>query len=145
MSDPIPVPPAIGLSEMVLEVANLAVSERFYAEDLGLQVVHRWEAERPATWLGLGGGSFLGLWPVETGGTVAIHGGRGGAHVHFAIRVPRGTLAAMQQRLESLGHEVEGNHEHGPGNLAIYLTDPDGHEVEITELATLWDGTPTES
>ena len=135
--------PAIGLFEFVLEVADLQASERFYLDIIGLDVVERWEDDRPATWLALGGGSFLGLWPPETGGAVAIHQSRGGAHVHFALRVPRGTLDAVHARLEARGIPVEAGCEFGEGNRAIYLDDPDGNVVELTERATLWDGTPT--
>jgi catechol-2,3-dioxygenase len=134
--------PAIGLFEMVLEVADLVASERFYAHDIGLPVVERWEDERKAIWLGLGNQAFLGLWPVETGGAAAIHNGRGGSHVHFAVRVPIGTLDGMQARLEALGHQVEDGWDFGRGNKAIYLDDPDGNVVELTERTTLWDGSP---
>ncbi|MDQ3779731.1 MAG: VOC family protein [Chloroflexota bacterium] len=136
-----PTPP-IGLFEMVLEVADLAASERFYREVLGLPLANRWDDERPGLFLSLGGESFLGLWPRETGGERAIHQGRGGAHVHFAIRLPLGTLDAAQARLEALGLEVEADWEFGNGNRAIYLDDPDGNVVELTERTTLWDGTP---
>ena len=47
------------------------------------------------------------MWPAETGGAAAIHQGRGGAHVHFALRVPLGTLDATQARLEGLGLAIE--------------------------------------
>lgn len=136
-----PTPP-IGLFEMVLEVADLAASERFYREAIGLPFADRWEDERPAVWLALGRESFLGLWPRETGGERAIHQGRGGAHVHFAIRLPLGTLDAAQARLEALGLEVEADWEFGNGDRAIYFDDPDGNVVELTERTTLWDGTP---
>lgn len=132
----------IGLFEMVLEVADLAASERFYVEDLGFEVATRWGEDRPATWLALGREGYLGLWPVETGGEKAIHRGRGGSHVHFAVRVPTGTLDDIQVRLEARGHEVEAGWTFGPGNRAIYLDDPDGNVVELTERATLWDGSP---
>ena len=124
-----PAPEAIGLFEMVLEVADLAASEQFYGEVLGLRVVERWEDDRLAVWFALGKEGFLGIWPVETGGEKAIHGGRGGSHVHYAVRVPSGTLDQMQARLESFGHEVEGGWEFGTGNLAIYVNDPDGNVV----------------
>ena len=137
-----PAPPAIGLFEFTLEVADLEASERFYVEHLGLRVVDRWGDDRPAIWLALGNQTFLGLWTKEAGCAKAIHHGRGGSHVHFAIRVPRGTLDAMQARLEALGYEVEGGWEFGEGNRAIYLDDPDGNVVEITERRTLWDGSP---
>ena len=134
--------PTIGLYEMVLEVADLTAAERFYREVIGLPVVARWGEERPATWLALGREGFLGLWPRESGGERAIHGGRGGAHVHFALRVPGGTLDGMQARIEALGIAVEGGWEFRPGDRAIYLDDPDGNVVELTERATLWDGSP---
>ncbi len=133
----------IGLFEMVLEVANLAAAERFYREVIGLPVVARWGEERPAVWFALGREGFLGLWPPETGGERAIHGGRGGRHVHFALRLPHGTLDAAQRRIEALGVAVEGGWEFGLGDRAIYLDDPDGNVVELTERATLWDGRPT--
>ena len=138
----VPVAPAIGLFEMVLEVADLDRAERFYRDVLGLTVVERWGDDRPAVWLALGRESFLGLWPRETGGAKAIHHGRGGAHVHFAIRVPLGTLDATQARLEALGIPVEAGWDFGRGNRAIYLDDPDGNVVELTERTTLWDGSP---
>ena len=139
-----PAAPAVrpsGLFEMTLEVSDLAASEHFYRDVIGLPVVERWTGERPAVWLALGREGFLGLWPPETGGVAAIHGGRGGRHVHFALRVPMGTLDSVTARLESLGYPVE-TRDFGAGNRAIYLDDPDGNVVELTERATLWDGSP---
>ncbi len=130
-----------GLFEMTLEVSDLATSERFYRDVIGLPIAERWTDERPAVWLARGREGFLGLWPPETGGAVAIHGGRGGRHVHFALRVPMGTLDAIAARLESLDYPVE-SWDFGNGNRAIYLDDPDGNVVELTERATLWDGSP---
>jgi catechol 2,3-dioxygenase-like lactoylglutathione lyase family enzyme len=134
-------PATTGLFELVLEVADLAASERFYREVIGLPVAERWGDERPAVWLAIGREGFLGLWPPETGGDLAIHGGRGGRHVHFALRVPIGTLDGMRSRLESLGYETE-EWDFGRGNRAIYLDDPDGNVLELTERTTLWDGSP---
>jgi catechol-2,3-dioxygenase len=136
------VPTTIGLFEMVLEVADLAAAERFYVDDLGLTVAERWTEERPAVWLAIGNQAFLGLWPVESGGEVAIHGARGGSHVHYALRVPMGTLDEMQRRLEEHGHAVESGWDFGQGNRAIYVDDPDGNVVELTERTTLWDASP---
>jgi catechol-2,3-dioxygenase len=124
---------------MTLEVSDLAASELFYCGVIGLPVVERWTDERPAVWLALGGEGFLGLWPPETGGASAIHGGRGGRHVHFALRMPMGTLDTVRARLESLGYPVEFR-DFGAGNRAIYLDDPDGNVIELTERSTLWDG-----
>jgi hypothetical protein len=109
-------------------------------EAIGLPVATRWGDERPATWMTLGNEVFLGLWPVSSGGAVAIHNGRGGDHVHFALRIPLGTIDQAQARLEELGHEVE-RVVFDNGNIAIYLDDPDGNVVELTEIVVLWDGT----
>ena len=130
-----------GLFEMTLEVANLAAAERFYHDVIGLPIAERWSDERPAVWLALGREGFLGLWPPETGGDAAIHGGRGGRHVHFALRVPMGTLNAIATRLAALGYPSEAR-DFGDGNRAIYLDDPDGNVLELTERTTLWDGAP---
>jgi catechol-2,3-dioxygenase len=56
--------------------------------------------------------------------------------------IPGGTLDVMQARLEALEYDVESGWEFGSGNRAIYLTDPDGNVVELTERVTLWDGQP---
>jgi catechol 2,3-dioxygenase-like lactoylglutathione lyase family enzyme len=128
-----------GFFEMVLEVNDLAASEHFYREVLGMPVAQRWSDERPAVWLSIGREGFLGLWPPETGGDIAIHGGRGGSHVHFALRVPLGSLDTVRDRLIGLGYTVE-ERDFGHGNLAVYVDDPDGNVVELTERTTLWDG-----
>jgi hypothetical protein len=61
--------------------------------------------------------------------------------VHFALRLPYGTLDAVQTRLAGLGHDIE-ERDFGRGNRAIYLDDPDGNVLELTERTTLWDGSP---
>jgi len=116
-----------GISELVLEVADLERAERFYTEVLGLPVVERW-TERHAVWLMAGGRTRIGLWPPQVG----LAGGRGGVHVHYAMHVPPerydGAVATLCER----GAEVE---EHRfPGyddSRAAYVTDPDGNVVEL--------------
>ena len=133
--------PTLGLFEMVLEVADLARAEHFYHEVIGLPIADRWDGERQATFLTLGCGGFLGLWPVETGGDNAVHGGRGGSHVHFAVLVAPGSLPGFEARIHAAGNETE-RRDFGGGNLALYVTDPDGHVLELTERVTLWDRSP---
>src|ERR1700742_3868912 len=62
--------PVTGVSEVVLEVADLAASEAFYAEVLGLPVVERWE-ERRAVWVMAGERTRIGLWLGPPGGPAA--------------------------------------------------------------------------
>jgi catechol-2,3-dioxygenase len=134
-------PAPAGIFEMTLEVADLAAAEHFYVDVLGFEVIDRWGDDRPAVWVRTGNDCFLGLWSVEAGGEKAIHHGRGGTHVHYAIRVPKGTLATMEERLTALGYNVE-RYDFDNGNQSIYLDDPDGNVVEFAEWRTLWDGRP---
>ena len=134
----------IGLFEMVLEVADLALSERFYNEIVGLPIANRWDPSedgREATFLEIGPHAFLGLWPPETA-TTAIAKGRGGAHVHFALLVEYGTLTAVRDRLIADGVEITAELDFGHGNHAIYFNDPDGNVIELTERKTDWGGAP---
>jgi catechol 2,3-dioxygenase-like lactoylglutathione lyase family enzyme len=119
------------VSELVLEVSDLARAERFYADVLGLPVVERWP-HRDAVWVLAGGGTRIGLWKPQVG----LEGSRGGEHVHFALHIADEGFDPLVERLSSQGLEVP-VHEFGPlgqGNRrsrAAYVHDPDGHLVEF--------------
>ena len=118
--------PVTGVSELVLEVVDLAAAERFYAKDLGLPVVERWE-DRKAVWVMVGDRTRIGLWRPQVG----LAGGRGGIHVHFAMHIPDEAHDAAVARLRERGHDVE-LIEFGEGRgRAAYVTDPDGNVVEL--------------
>lgn len=117
--------PVTGVSELVLEVADLAAAERFYAGMLGFPVVERWE-QRQAVWVMAGAGTRIGLWTPQVG----IAGGRGGAHVHFALKVEEGDFPEIVARLESLRLPVHLEN-FGERGKAAYVTDPDGNVVEF--------------
>ena len=121
MSEPLPV---TGVSELVLEVADLEATERFYTEVLGLPVIERWE-HREAVWVLAGSGTRIGLWAPQVG----IAGGRGGAHVHYAMRIAEDDYDEAVERLRATGVDV---HEEDFGaSRAAYVTDPDGNVVEL--------------
>ena len=132
----------IGIHEMVLEVANLEAATRFYRDVIGLAVVQRWEGERQAVWFDMGDSAALGLWTPETGGAKAIANGRGGAHVHFALRIPQGTIDAMQARLEAHGVPIVERVEFGDGNRSLYVDDPDGNCLELIDAVVDWANRP---
>lgn len=134
-----PPPSPTGMHEIVLEVADLAASERFYRELLGLREVSRWSGKRNALWLDAGDGVAIGLWTPATGGKRAIHHGRGGAHVHFALRIPHGTVEAWQARLETTGRPVT-RFDFDNGNRSVYIDDPDGNCVELMDAVRDWSG-----
>jgi catechol-2,3-dioxygenase len=118
--------PVTGVSELVLEVVDLAAAERFYAEVLGLPVVERWEGT--AVWVMAGNRTRIGLWVPRVG----IAKGRGGVHVHFALHLPAGELEAALERLRARGYEPEVHaFDSYDGSRAAYVHDPDGNVVEL--------------
>jgi catechol 2,3-dioxygenase-like lactoylglutathione lyase family enzyme len=118
--------PVTGVSELVLEVADLEAAERFYADVLGLPVVERWP-EREAIWVMAGKRTRIGLWRPQVG----LAGGRGGVHVHFAMHIGEADFDAAVALLRARGQEVqEIEFSEGHGRAA-YVDDPDGNVVEL--------------
>jgi catechol 2,3-dioxygenase-like lactoylglutathione lyase family enzyme len=123
--------PVTGVSELVLEVADVARAERFYSEKLGLPVVERWP-HRNAVWVLAGTGTRIGLWEPQVG----LEGSQGGKHVHFAMHVNDDDFEPLVRGLRERGldvpvHEFGGLGEvEGPSRSA-YVADPDGHLVEF--------------
>ena len=117
--------PVTGVSELVLEVDDLAAAERFYAGVLGFPVVERW-AKREAIWVMAGDRTRIGLWRPQVG----VAGGRGGAHVHFALHLDDGVFDGAVERLREAGLEpfVE---ERRRSSRSVYVDDPDGNCVEL--------------
>jgi len=83
-----------GVSELVLEVVDLAAAEAFYAGVFGFPVVDRWE-NGGRIWLMAGTQTRIGLWRPQLG----IASGRGGLHVHFALHIEDGDFDAAVARL----------------------------------------------
>ena len=117
--------PVTGVSELVLEVADLGAAERFYSEVLGLPVVERWP-QRDAIWVMAGERTRIGLWKPQVG----LFGSRGGEHVHFAMHIREDDYESARERLRSLGQSVEET-DFGEEGRACYVNDPDGHLVEL--------------
>jgi catechol 2,3-dioxygenase-like lactoylglutathione lyase family enzyme len=132
-----------GLHEMVLEVADLDASVRFYQDVIGLEIVQRWGEDRPAVWLDMGDSAALGLWTAKAA-IGALANGRGGAHVHFALRIPHGSIDEVQERLAGLGYDTL-RIEFDDGNRSLYLDDPDGNCVELMDAVVDWANRPISS
>jgi catechol 2,3-dioxygenase-like lactoylglutathione lyase family enzyme len=120
------------LDHVTLVVADLERSRRFYVDALGMR-----EVERP-------GFSFDGCW-FQAGSTqihlILEHDGSGPAGErtdqkrssrshHFAFQVDDARSAAAQCR--ALGVPiVSGPKERPDGAVQVFVTDPDGHMVEL--------------
>jgi catechol 2,3-dioxygenase-like lactoylglutathione lyase family enzyme len=127
-----------GLDHVVLRIADLERSLRFYCDALGCAV------ERRLDELGLvqvrAGSSLIDLVPTDSplgrvGGVPPPAAGAGGRNMdHFALRLAAFDDDAIRAHLARFGLEVgatatrygaDGN---GP---SIYLQDPDGNTVEL--------------
>jgi catechol 2,3-dioxygenase-like lactoylglutathione lyase family enzyme len=120
-------PPAVsGISELVLEVSDLEASRAFYRDLLGFEETLYGEGRKGRHWYLIGESARLGLWTPQVG----LAGGRGGAHVHFALHVAEPEIERILDRLDGADAAVEGPIQLGPGR-AVYVTDPDGNLLEF--------------
>src|SRR5262245_4634912 len=114
--------PIRGLYEIAIRVKDLAKSEAFYCETLGLEVGLRDERRR---WLFLRAGGQAGMvvlqedagmWPKE----------------HFAFTVDEADIEAAATALHERGVLVRGPvyHDWMPAK-SVYFSDPDGHDLEL--------------
>jgi catechol 2,3-dioxygenase len=128
-------PATTGMGAVHVTVANLERSLAYYGDSVGLSVL-----EEGAGFASLGAGEveLLGLVEEEGARPASRHTGL----YHFALRVPervdlaRWLAHAARDRVQLLGmsdHFV---------SEAIYLTDPDGHGIEIyhDRPRVVWEG-----
>ena len=114
--------PIRGLYEVAIRVKDLAKSEVFYRETLGLEVGLRHEQRR---WLFLRVGGQAGMVVLqEDNGTWPKQ--------HFAFTVEEVDIETIAATLRQRGVRVEGPvyHEWMPAK-SVYFSDPDGHELEL--------------
>lgn len=117
--------PRTRMGTVALVTPDLARSVRYYTDGIGLRV-HQWEGG--VATLGVGGEDLLRL--IEQPGAGPVKQGRTGLY-HFALLVPsRLELARVIQHLGESKTPVGGSSDHGVSE-ALYLTDPDGHGIEI--------------
>jgi catechol 2,3-dioxygenase-like lactoylglutathione lyase family enzyme len=113
-----------GLDHVALSVRDLAASERWYREVLGLERAHADAWDVPVFLVAEGSG--LALFPAATDDR-----GRPGVRIlHVAFRVDRPGLEGAQQALRehAIPYRLE---DHGVSH-SLYFRDPDGHQLELT-------------
>ena len=118
-----------------LTVGDLDRSLRYYGGQIGLALIRR-EGGRAS--LGAGGSELLSL--VEEEG--AAPAGRYAGLFHFALRVPeRADLARWLAHASREHVSMVGMSDHFVSE-ALYLTDPDGHGIEIyhDRPREVWEG-----
>ncbi len=116
--------PQTQMGKVHLTVADLARSLDYYQQGIGLAL--NWQADDHAA-LGAGGHDLLLL--TERPGVRPSRGHTG--LYHFALLLPsRRELARTIQHLTDSGVHIGGASDHAVSE-ALYLTDPDGHGIEI--------------
>ena len=125
MTEKFTISPATRCGTVALVVADLSRSLQYYTQRIGLQVQRQVPG---AAWLGAGGDDLLHL--IEQPGVRSVQRGRTGLY-HFAILAPtRSDLGRTLQHLVATETRIDGASDHGVSE-ALYLTDPDGHGIEI--------------
>lgn len=112
----------MNVHHIAIRVADLARSETFYTNVLGLAVVRRWsdDAGNPrSVWLDLGGGAFLAVELADASGPT-----RNG---FFALAIPTAERQIWRARLAGAGIPVERE-----SPYTLYLRDPDGNLVGLS-------------
>jgi glyoxylase I family protein len=144
---------ARGFHHLAIQVRDLAATERFYREVLGLAVIKRWpardgegegaaegggggggvagpevppKAAERSVWLDVGDGAFLALERVAGGATAAEDAERPGLHL-VALRIERAAREDWVQRLATANVAVEAR-----TAFTLYVRDPEGNRVGLS-------------
>lgn len=119
------------LNHVAIHCADLDASVRFYRDVLGLPEIPRPAFNFPGAWFAIGpDGQELHLIarpPRETD-SYSIPRER-----HFAMAVD--DAAAAEARLRAAGVEFQPAKPRPDGVLQVFLRDPDGHVVELCQVA----------
>jgi catechol 2,3-dioxygenase-like lactoylglutathione lyase family enzyme len=114
------------LNHTAIHVADLERSVAFYRDVLQLEQMGRPDFNFAGAWFKIGPDQELHLICKEEGDyTVPLER-------HTAYRIP--DMAAAKAHLDSLGLEYDGPRNRPDGPLQLFLNDPDGHVVELTQL-----------
>lgn len=103
-----------------IRVSDLARSIAFYEGLLGLRAIERPELGIAGRWYGIGGGQLHLIEGPAPGGPLDPSG------PHFAIAVA--DLGAARRELQTAGVETL-----DPGGPQLWLRDPDGNVIELTD------------
>jgi lactoylglutathione lyase len=115
---------ALQLNHVALHVADVEESTRFYTEVLRLAPMPRPAFSFPGAWFRLGDDQELHLIGGRTAAVVSQSRGN-----HYALLVD--DLDAWEQHFRELGVASLPRRTRPDGWLQVYVTDPDGHTIEL--------------
>lgn len=114
------------LDHVALHVADLGKSRRFYATVIGLEEMPRPNFDFPGAWFRLGESQELHL---IGGRETDVSSHRRGTH--FALLVD--DIIEWEEHLRLQGADFQPPKSRPDGAVQIFLTDPDGHWVELCQ------------
>jgi catechol 2,3-dioxygenase-like lactoylglutathione lyase family enzyme len=117
----------LDLNHVALHVQDVAASCRFYGDILNLPRLDRPAFTFPGAWFGIGPVQQLHLIGERVLPVVAEPRGN-----HFAMRII--SIRAAEAELQAKQVKFSGPRQRPDGMWQIFIKDPDGHVVELTEL-----------
>lgn len=119
--------PIVALNHVGIHVESVPKSETFYRDVLGLEPIDRPDMDFPGAWLRLGTAQELHLIGKNSNPDIPPR------ERHFALEIEDAT--AWVEHLQRLEIDFDGPGRRPDGALQIFLRDPDGHVIELAELA----------
>jgi len=116
------------LNHVAVHVADVKASIHFYRDTLGLIQLPRPAFDFPGAWFQIGTSQELHLIGNRT---QPVHSHSRGTH--FALQVTN--IKAAEAVLKSKGAIFTGPKQRPDGNWQIFIQDPDGHYIELCEIA----------
>ncbi len=119
------------LGHVVLKVRDLARSEAFYTDVVGLAVTGRLPGRMVFFVVpGSPASHDFAIWQVGADAPGPPRSAVGLFHVAWQVDAPE-DLETLHRALRAKGVPVHGTMDHG-ANLSVYFEDPDGHVLEFT-------------
>ncbi len=122
----------IDLNHVALHVADLEASIAFYRDQLELEQIPRPAFTFPGAWFRLGVNQELHL---IDGRVTPVQGGSRGTH--FALQVANIDEAEALLQRNAIPYRPRKRRPDGPWQ--IFLADPDGYMIELTDLGSTLD------
>jgi catechol 2,3-dioxygenase-like lactoylglutathione lyase family enzyme len=117
------------LDHVAIHVADVERSCKFYSEVLGLDPLPRPAFDFPGAWFRLGATQELHIIGQRRQPVTSHNRGN-----HFALRVE--AIESWEAHFKSIGFEYRLKQVRPDGATQIFLTDPDGHFIELCTRPT---------